>query len=258
LTYSFTAHGSDIMDSPKQVGLDQTVQRASFVAAVCSFGRNQICRWIPHSLWSKVVIVRCGLEPGYGERSAELAAEQCLSPVFVCIGRLSPEKGQLQLIDAARILATEGMTPRIVLAGDGPMRSEVEALIKANGLEGSVSITGWLSADQVRSTLETATALVVPSMSEGLPVVIMEAMASARPVIAPYLAGIPELVQHGTTGWLYPAGDVAALAGAMRACILTSPDAMLAMGRDARSLVWRFHDVASQTKLLASRFPAKG
>ncbi|RQP26344.1 glycosyltransferase [Piscinibacter terrae] len=246
--YSFTAHGSDIMDRPAQVGLQQTVGRAAFAIAVCSYGRSQIFKWIAQPLWDRVHVVRCGLERGYGDAAA---AVQGATRRLVCVGRLSKEKGQLLLLKAAaqaRSLSTQPF--EIVLAGDGPQRAEVEALVESLDLRDCVRITGWLDAAGVQKELAQASALVVPSLSEGLPVVIMEAMASSRPVIAPYLAGIPELVLHERTGWLFPASDVQALAQAIASCLATDVSTLADLGRAGRERVWQMHDVDTEARRL--------
>lgn len=248
--YSFTAHGSDITDRPAQMGLELKVARAAFVAAVCSFGRSQLFKWVTHGSWDRVRVVRCGLEPGYGAASLSHASPGRL----LCVGRLSKEKGQLLLIEAARELAATGEAPDIVLAGDGPMRGEIESLVARYGLDGKVRITGWLDARGVEAELRQARALVVPSLSEGLPVVIMEAMAHRRAVIAPYLAGIPELVQHGTTGWLFAASDTSGLAEAIRSCMASDPAALQAMGDAAHARVWTLHHVDVEAERLATLF----
>ena len=237
--YSFTAHGSDIMDRPAQTALARKVDHARFVAAVCSFGRNQLFRWIPYSLWSKVSIVRCGLQRGYGAGSVAPGAQHRR---LVCIGRLSKEKGQSLLIEAVAQLRAEGIAVDVTLVGDGPMRSEIVQLIMGHGLDDQVRITGWLDSKAIEDELRQARALVVPSLSEGLPVVIMEAMANRRPVIAPFLAGIPELVIQGETGWLYPASDVAALQRAIKSCLQAPHEVVAAMGNRAYQLVWTAHD----------------
>lgn len=249
--YSFTAHGSDIMDKPSQIGLPVTVGHAAFVVAVCSFGRSQIFKWVPHALWDRVQVVRCGIEPGYA-LGAEPAAPA--SKRLVCVGRLSKEKGQILLVHAARQLARAGIEFELVLAGDGPMRGEVQRLVEQFGLTGRITITGWLDAAEIERELLRARALVVPSLSEGLPVVIMEAMAARRPVVAPYLAGIPELVTDGRNGWLYPAGDVNSLASAMLACLNADDLDMLAKGESARADVRRLHDVNVEAKKLSQLF----
>jgi len=238
--YSFTAHGSDIMDRPAQVGLQHTVSRAAFAVAVCSYGRGQIFKWLPHCLWGRVHVVRCGLQPGYGSEVPTAGAVRRL----VCVGRLSKEKGQLLLVEAAAKVALSSNEPfEVVLVGDGPMRDQIQLLVSRYGIENRVRITGWLDAAGVQRELMAATALVVPSLSEGLPVVIMEAMASRRPVIAPYLAGIPELVRHSETGWLYPASDADRLAEVMSLCLNLSNAELREMGEAACRDVWSMHDV---------------
>lgn len=237
--YSFTAHGSDIMDRPAQVGLPLTVAHAAFVVAVCSFGRSQIFKWVRHDLWPKVHVLRCGLPPGYGRDVAPAASQR---RQLLCIGRLSSEKGQLLLVEAAKMLANEGTRAEIVLVGDGPTRAEVEALISASELTAQIHVAGSMNSAGIEQALAEAGALVIPSLSEGLPMVIMEAMAAGRPVIAPYLAGIPELVVNGRNGWLYPAGDVAGLAAAMRTFMHSTDATLRQMGEHARADVWRAHD----------------
>jgi colanic acid/amylovoran biosynthesis glycosyltransferase len=249
--YSFTAHGSDIMDRPAQMGLPSTVGAASFVAAVCSFGRSQIFKWIPQTLWHKVHVIRCGLERGYG---ADSDASGHPTRRLLCIGRLSKEKGQLLLVQAAKILADEGAEFEIVLAGDGPMRATIESTVQELSLGRFVRLAGWLDAAGIQAELRGSRALVVPSLSEGLPVVIMEAMASGRPVVAPYLAGIPELVSAGRTGWLFPASDVEGLAAAMRTCLAAGDQALVEMASAARSDVWRAHDIDVEAGKLAALF----
>ena len=200
-------------------------------------------------MWGKVAVVRCGLPAEYGTASTALA----VSPHrLVCIGRLSKEKGQMLLIEAAAQLRDGGVPIELVLVGDGPMRTEVEQLVLDHGLGGQVRLTGWLDAQTIERELRQARALVVSSLSEGLPIVIMEAMANRRPVIAPYLSGIPELVVQGETGWLYPAGDVTALALAMKACLSATPTTLATLGDRAHQRVWSYHDADAQAeKLLA-------
>ena len=253
--YSFTGHGSDIMDRPAQMGFEEKVGRAAFVAAVCAFGRSQIVRWIPYALWHKVNVVRCGLEPGYGSAASPVsrgASSARPASRLVCVGRLSKEKGQLLLVEAASRINAAGRPIEVVLAGDGPMRAEIEALIARRALEGRVRITGWLDAQAIQDELQQARALIVPSLSEGLPVVIMEAMAHRLPVVAPYLAGIPELVTHGKTGWLFPAGDVAALTVAIQACLDVPTSALVSMGDAAYRAVWIAHDVDVEARNLVT------
>jgi glycosyltransferase involved in cell wall biosynthesis len=155
---------------------------------------------------------------------------------------------------AAAELARRGRDFRLVLVGDGEMRGEIEALIARCGLGNRVRITGWLSSEQVRDEILASRALVLPSFAEGLPVVIMEAMALRRPVLSTYIAGIPELVRPGQTGWLVPAGDMGQLADAMDT-VLSTPDQDLAvMGGLGHDRVVLHHSARNEARKLAAHF----
>lgn len=249
--YSFTVHGPEEFDKPQFIGLGEKIRRAAFVVAISSFGRSQLFRWIGLDQWPKVKEVHCGLERAFHEVKPVLIPT---TPRLVCVGRLCEQKGQLLLIEAAVQLAAKGIDFELVLAGDGEMRGEVEALIARHGFDDRVRITGWIGADQVRTEILAARALVLPSFAEGLPVVIMEAMALRRPVLTTYVAGIPELVRPGENGWLFPAGSVDALAAAMQAC-LNAPLEILARMGDAgyRSVMMR-HDIDTEAAKLAALF----
>jgi glycosyltransferase involved in cell wall biosynthesis len=254
VSYSFTAHGPEEFDKPEALGLSTKVSLASFVVAISSFGRSQLCRWVPGSQWTKVDVVHCGLEDGFFEPAQALRAAPV--PRLVCVGRLCEQKGQLLLVAAAASLARQGVAFELVLAGDGEMRADIEAVVASAGLGDRVRITGWISSAQVKAELLAARALVLPSFAEGLPVVIMEAMALGRPVVSTFIAGIPELVRSGTDGWLVPAGDVDALAQAMRECLEASPERLLELGRAAHARVRERHQIDTEAMRLKRLFGA--
>jgi glycosyltransferase involved in cell wall biosynthesis len=249
--FSFTVHGPEEFDRPRAIGLAEKIRRARFVVAVSSFGRSQLFRWVSHEHWQKIKVVHCGLDADFLDAGAVPVPE---APQLVCVGRICEQKGQLLLIEAVRILAERGIACRLVLAGDGDMRAEAESRISAAGLTGRVSISGWVAADRVRHEILAARALVLPSFAEGLPVVIMEAMALGRPVISTYVAGIPELVMDRETGWLIPAGDVHALATAMEKCLASPPDVLDNFGNTGRELVHARHDATREARKLAEHF----
>jgi glycosyltransferase involved in cell wall biosynthesis len=141
---------------------------------------------------------------------------------------------------------------RLTLVGDGPTRPEIEGLIKAKGLSGAVELAGWRDEAGVQAALAKAQALILPSFAEGLPMVVMEAMAAGRPVIATAIAGVPELVVAGETGWLVPAGDPLALAEAIAALARTPQDKLTAMGKAARDRVFERHDIDVEAAKLAA------
>lgn len=251
--YSFTVHGPEEFDKPQFLHVGEKVRRAAFVAAVSSYGRSQLFRWVAHEHWDKVKVVHCGLERSFHDVPAVAVPS---APRLVCVGRLCEQKGQLLLLEAARLLAAQAVQFELVLAGDGEMREQLEALIARHGLQAQVRITGWISSAQVREEILAARALVLPSFAEGLPVVIMEAMALRRPVLTTYVAGIPELVTPGENGWLFPAGAVEELATAMADCLAQPAHVLQRMGEAAYQRVLQRHDIDTEAARLASYFKA--
>jgi glycosyltransferase involved in cell wall biosynthesis len=134
------------------------------------------------------------------------------------------------------------------------MRAEIETLVAQSGLDKQVRITGWLTEAEVRAEILKARALVLPSFAEGLPVVIMEALALRRPVISTYVAGIPELVEPGISGWLVPAGDPPALAAAMLACLDTPLEQLERMGEIGKNKVIAAHSADREAAKLTELF----
>jgi colanic acid/amylovoran biosynthesis glycosyltransferase len=251
--WSFTLHGPREFDKPQFIGLPEKIRRCAFVIAISSFGRSQLYRWVEHRHWAKIKVVHCGLEPAF---YAGPAIPPPTARRLVCVGRLCEQKGQLLLLQAAAILAAQNVEFELVLAGDGEMRPEIEAQIARCNLQTRVRITGWLSAAQVRAEILAARALVLPSFAEGLPVVIMEAMALRRPVISTFVAGIPELVIPGEHGWLVPAGEVKALTHAMQTCLDAPADILLRMGAAAYDRVTARHNVDAEAAALGMIFRA--
>jgi glycosyltransferase involved in cell wall biosynthesis len=252
--YSFTVHGPDEFDRPEYLGLPDKVQHAAFVCVVSSFTGSQICRWIPPEQWSKIKLVRCGLDADF---LAERPSGDISKTKLVTVGRLSEQKGQIVLLNALAVLAREGVQFRMTIAGDGPLRPELDRRIRELGLEGQVELVGWQTNAQVLSLIRGARAFILPSFAEGLPVVLMEALALGRPVVTTYVAGIPELVDE-SCGWLVPAGDVERLAGAIKQCMAETPDALIeTMGAAGRERVLERHDIAKECNKLADLFRGK-
>jgi colanic acid/amylovoran biosynthesis glycosyltransferase len=249
--YSFTVHGPEEFDRPEALALGAKGQHAAFVVAISSFGRSQLYRWLPQAHWGKVEVVHCGLEQAFHEGASTVASG---SARLVCVGRLCEQKGQLLLVQSLARVRARGIAVELVLAGDGEMRAAIEALIDRLGLTAEVRITGWIGSEQVRAEILAARALVLPSFAEGLPVVIMEAMALRRPVITTFVAGIPELVRDGEEGWLVPAGDVECLALAMQDCLAASPERLERMGAAAHRRALARHDIEHEAAKLATLF----
>jgi colanic acid/amylovoran biosynthesis glycosyltransferase len=251
VSYSFTAHGSEEFEKAPLLSLDLKLTHAAFAVCVSSFGRAQLMRWSSPVLWRKIAVIHCGVDSGFLSPNPSIVGS---APRFVCVGRLGEHKAQLILVEAVRRLRDAGIYCEVVLAGDGPMRRQIEAAIRGTGLERQITITGWVSSERVRAEILAARALVLPSFSENMPVVIMEALALGRPVISTYIAGIPELVQSGKTGWLVPSSDEAALAQAMHEALVATVDQLTGMGAAGRVHVSEHHDAFKEAKKLRELF----
>lgn len=238
--YSFTVHGPEEFDKPQQIHLKEKIENAAFVAAISSFGRSQLYRWVDSTQWHKVHVVRCGVDMSYLMDHGRPLPD---APRLVCVGRLCEQKGQVLLIEALAEVKRRGYEFELVLVGDGEMRPEIEAAIDRHGMRGQTRITGWASGETVREEILSARALVLPSFAEGLPVVIMEAFGLGRPVISTYVAGIPELVEPGRSGWLVPAGSIDALVGAVCEVLDASPAELARMGSEGQRSARDRHDV---------------
>lgn len=250
--YSFTVHGPEEFDKPEFISLAEKIKRSRFVVAISSYGRSQLFRWTPIEQWPKIKVVHCGLDDAYfsGNDSSRFACTGQL----VCVGRLCEQKGQLILLEAVKRLVDSGYQFSFILAGDGPMRKDLQQRIELFGLQEIVKITGWCTGEQVREIILNSRGLVLPSFAEGLPVVIMEAMALKRPVISTYVAGIPELVKHDDNGWLVPAGDVGALAAAIRRLLDADDNRLKDMGEKGYQAVLKQHHIDTEARKLAGYF----
>ena len=201
--WSFTMHGISETDYPAGLMLGRKIEQADFVACVSWFGRAQGMRLVSPSHWTKMHVVRCGIPldkvPTHTVSSAGKA--------IVCVGRLSPEKGQAGLLEAFASVRAKHPEASLVLAGDGPDRCNLGAIAKDLGIGDAVTFVGRLTEEEAMAEIARSDALVLPSFMEGLPIVLMEAMAIGVPVVASRIAGIPELVEDGKTGLLFTPSD---------------------------------------------------
>ena len=249
--YSFTVHGPEEFDAPQFLSLGEKVRRADFAVVISEYGRSQLCRWSDVRDWDKIKVIHCGLDAQFldGPKTAPPDA-----PRLVCVGRLGEQKGHLVLMEAAAKLARDGVSFELNLIGDGPLRGAIESAIAANKLGDRVKLLGWKSNAEVADAIRESRALVLPSFAEGLPVVFMESLALERPVITTYIAGTPELVQPGVSGWLVPASNVDLLATAMREALNLPPHRLHEMGKAGAEIVRRNHIAATEAGKLLELF----
>lgn len=251
--FSFTAHGTADLGSAWADSLPDKIAEASFVVAVCEDGRQRLLSRTPRGHEDKLHVVRCGVDALF------LASEASAVPTaakLVCVARLSSEKGIAVLLRAARLLIDEGVEFELSLVGDGVEREALEQLAANLALANHVHFEGWCDGAEVRERVLSARALVLPSISEGLPVVIMEALALRRPVICTAVGGISELVTTGDCGWLVTAGSERELADAMHDALTRPPNDLEAMGERGAQRVAEAHDASARARDMAQLFVA--
>jgi colanic acid/amylovoran biosynthesis glycosyltransferase len=239
ISYSFTAHGPDEFDAPIQLDLKGKIADCAFCVAISSFGRSQLMRWSAYSDWSKIKVIRCGLDDGFLRVSRPRGVPEV--PHICTVARLSAQKGIPLLLEAVAVLQRAGQPCTLTIVGEGEMRTEVEGLINNLELSDCVRLVGAASSEDVIEHLLEARAMVLPSFAEGLPVVIMESLALSRPVIVSAIAGTPELVNKDC-GWLVSAGSIGELIEAIRAALSASPEDLELMGEVGRARVSALHD----------------
>ena len=247
--YSFTVHGPDEFDKPVEINLKGKIADSAFCVAISSFGRGQLMRWSNLADWKKIEVVKCGVDDDFIREHQFTPMTD--APSFCAVARLSGQKGIPLLIEAASRLKKEGYVFTIKLIGDGEMREHIVEMVRQYDLQETVFVNGWANSEDVVQHLLNARAMVLPSFAEGLPVVIMEALALRRPVIVTAIAGTPELVNNDC-GWLIPSGSVDALAEAMKSALLSSSQELASMGVVGRKRVLEFHNARSNGAQLLS------
>jgi glycosyltransferase involved in cell wall biosynthesis len=248
IPFSFTVHGPEEFDRAPGLGLRAKARHAKAVIAISDFGRGQLMRWTDAADWPKLRIVRCGLDDQFLSQEPTPPGE---APIVVCVGRLVEQKAQLVLVEAAAMLKRRGVPIEVRLIGEGEMRGVIEAAVMREGLGEQVHLLGARSAADVRTEMLGARLVAQPSLAEGLPVALMEALALARPVVTTQIAGIPELVD-GESGWIVPCGSAAKLADGLEEALSQPPDRLLAMGIVGRRRVMHRHDIGNEVSKLAS------
>jgi glycosyltransferase involved in cell wall biosynthesis len=251
-TWSFTMHGPLEFDDVRLHAIPDKVRRALFVACISDYCRAQLMRQVEPEHWDRLHVVRCGVRPADYDGAAGngAVARRPDGPLHVAsVGRLAPMKGFGVLLEA--LAAVEHA--RLTLVGDGPERGALEAAARRLGVADRVAFTGALGAGDVAQILRSADVFCLPSFAEGVPVVLMEAMAARLPVVTTAVMGIPELVADGRSGRLVPPGRAEPLAAALRQ-LTADPAARAAMGEEGRATIEREFDVDRSAARLARLF----
>jgi len=242
IPYSFVAHGSDLHRS--QHMLRDKVRDAAFVVAISEYNRRIILDVAGDNHAAKVTVIHCGVNPVDFRSDHDSAHKPVGAPglIVFCIGTLHEVKGQRYLIDAVSRARANRHDLTLHLVGDGLDQEILEQQVAAAGLTDYVIFEGRRDRHEIIRLLQTADVLVVPSVPtasgrrEGIPVVLMEAMASGVPVVASRLSGIPELVQHQVNGLLAEPRDAGGLASAIE-LLCNNPELRTQLGDAGRKTV---------------------
>ncbi len=247
--FSFSAHGADMQETDQQ-RLAQKVRRAAQVVCVSDFGRSQLMSLVEPEHWQKIAVVHCGLEPEQFATSP-LARTEDRKLRVLAVGRLISIKGHEILLEAAALVLQSGVDLELTIVGDGPERDTLERSARRLGIAESVDFPGFVGQDDIGDQYARADVFCLPSLREGVPVVLMEAMASGLPVVASGIMGIPELVEHERVGLLVPPGRVDAIADAI-ARLACDPESRRALGEAGRAKIDGDYELHSCARLMAA------
>jgi colanic acid/amylovoran biosynthesis glycosyltransferase len=249
LTYSMTLHGFGIFSEPARWRLTEKIERALFTICVSHHARSQAMLWSDPRHWERLHVVHCGIDGA--EMPMRRHAGRGRHLLFV--GRFDHVKGLPVLLEAFEILADRDPALCLHLVGDGPQRPQIESMVRQKGLAERVRFYGYQSQGQLRDHFARADLFVLTSFVEGVPVVLMEAMAHGVPVVAPRITGIPELVAHGVNGRLATPGHAQSFVEQI-AALLDDAEERNRLAAAGRQVVERSFDLKTETERLAQIF----
>jgi glycosyltransferase involved in cell wall biosynthesis len=246
LQYGLTIHGSAEFFDMVRLAVRQKAERAAFVRFISECGRAQVMAYTDPATWDRFHVVHCGLDlDGFGPRAARERGPLAV----LAIGRLTAIKGYPILLRALAQLSTRDVPWRLRMAGDGPDGRALEALARRLGIDNDVHFLGPVAPDLLQAEFQRADVLVVSSFMEGIPVVLMEAMAAHVPVVSTRVGGVPELISDGVSGLLVSPGSAEALADALER-LHADPDAAARRAVKARETVERSFNLRTTTSEL--------
>ena len=251
VTLSIAFHGPAEFEDPAGSRLAEKVHACLFCCAISQYGVSQLMYACGYPEWPKLELTALGVDPDAFPPRPFRAKPSPFQ--IICVGRLAAVKGQHVLIAAMVALVQEGRQIRLRFAGDGPDRVALCQDAENRGLAGCVSFEGNVNQDRLLDLYRESDALVLSSFAEGLPVVLMEAMAMEIPCVAPWVNGIPEIVTHASDGLLVPPGDAEALARAIGG-LMDDAELRRTLGQNARLKIQEKFDLRRNTEHLADVF----
>lgn len=255
ISYSLTVHGPDEFYDAGAHSLREKFHAARFIVAISEFARSQILLHLPAAEWGKVTVARLGVDPALFQPRPQPAHDYF---EILCVGRLCEAKAQAVLIAAvAELRRRTRLSLRLRLVGAGPAEDSLRTEVARHGLDNVVAFEGGVGQDRIRDFYREADCFVLPSFAEGIPVVLMEAMAMEIPVVATWITGIPELIRSPEEGTLVPPGDALALCDAIQE-ILNDDQRARRMGRAARRRIEEQYQLRKSVLRLADIFRREG
>jgi glycosyltransferase involved in cell wall biosynthesis len=252
-SWSFTLHGPVEFYDVHRSRLEQKIARARFVICISDFARSQAMAFAERSDWQKLHVVHCGVDPRRWRPSPRPPADgfaQAGSTHVLCVGRLISLKGHAVLIEAIARLRREGHDMTVTLVGDGPQREALEALARDRGVNDLTEFAGSVGQNRIRDFFARADVFCLPSFAEGVPVVLMEAMAMELAVVSSRIMGIPELIEHEVSGLLVAPGRTDELAAVLRR--LSADERLRArLGRAGRERIVAEYEIGSSAARIA-------
>lgn len=249
--FSMTVHGPDEFYDVPGYHLADKVQHASFICCIGYYCRSQLMKLSPPDHWPKFEIAPLGVDPDLFEPRPFRTHPAPFQ--ILCVGRLVPAKGQHILITAIAALVRDGQDVLLRLVGDGPDRATLEAAVAQANLGPRVIFEGLVNQDRIRAIYAEADCFALASFAEGIPVVLMEAMAMEIPCVTTFITGHPELIRDGIDGLLVSPSDETALADAIGG-LIADPDRRRRLGEAGRVRVKQRYDLATNTERLAGIF----
>lgn len=254
--YSITVHGPDEFYDAKGLYLAHKIAAADFIVCISSYARSQLMYLSPYEHWNKFHVCRLGIDPHLfspPERPAHLSSTSDGVFEILCVGRLTPAKGQHLLIDALSRLVAQGRNVRLRLAGNGPDEPSLRAQTQRLNLTDRVIFEGAVNQDRIRSVYAQADLFCLPSFAEGLPVVLMEALSMRIPCVTTTITGNPELITNGIEGILVPPSDLDALVVALET-LIENDGLRSYMTQNGRKRVLDQFDLRTNVEKLAAIF----
>jgi glycosyltransferase involved in cell wall biosynthesis len=254
-SWSMTMHGSLEFYDVEQHWLPEKFRRAGFVVCISDFCRSQVSRNLDAEQWHKLETVHCGVDTTLYTPEDRVAGREGQLRILT-IGRLAAEKGQEHLLSASARLIAQGRDVELTIIGDGPREAALRELANSLGIADRVTMPGAVGQDEIRDYYARADVFCLPSFAEGVPVVLMEAMAMEIPVVATRLMGIPELVDDEQSGLLVAPASEDALVTALERL---DDDAALRdrLGRAGRAKVIAEFEISDLVVQLRDIFAAR-